>query len=68
MLPPPWCVRLDQFRVEGKWLTIPILGYLVVKGGKIQYWKDYWCYKKYKAETTELFGPEFSLFKATKAE
>lgn len=58
--------RLDQFLIDGKWLTIPILGYIVVENGKVKYWKDYWCYKKYKEQTTQKFGPDFSLFKATK--
>jgi len=60
--------RLDNFLIEGKWLQIPIFGYIVVHNGKVQYWKDYFCYKKYKEQVTALFGPQFSLFKATKAQ
>ena len=37
--------RHDQFLVDGKWIKIPILGYLKVKNGKIILWKDYWDYK-----------------------
>ena len=32
--------RLDQFLVDGHWLRIPICGYLQVKNGKIQLWKE----------------------------
>ena len=57
--------RKDQFLIDGKWLTIPILGYLQVnKQGEISRWTDYWCCKNYKAQATALFGDGFSLFKA----
>ena len=59
--------RLDQFKIHGQWLSIPICGYLVVEAGKIRVWKDYWCYQKYKAQSTRLFGPDFSLFKVTES-
>ncbi len=36
--------RLDQFFIKGKWLKIPICGYLKVRDGKIYFWKDYWDY------------------------
>ena len=59
--------RLDQFCIDGVWLRIPICGYLVVNAqtNKIKFWKDYWCYAKYKEFTTKAFGPEFRLFRAT---
>lgn len=57
--------RLDQFFVDGHWLAIPICGYLKVKNGKVVLWKDYWDYAKYKAFTTEHYGPDFRLFRKT---
>ena len=56
--------RRDQFLIDGKWLDIPICGYMVVKESKVTYWKDYWCYKKYKDKTIALFGEKFSMFKS----
>jgi limonene-1,2-epoxide hydrolase len=58
--------RLDQFLIEGKWLAIPICGYLRVnKEGKVYFWKDYWDYQKYKQFVTKEYGPDFKLFKTT---
>ena len=37
---------------------------MVVKDSKVTFWKDYWCYRKYKAKTSELFGDSFSMFKS----
>jgi len=56
--------RHDQFLVDGKWIRIPILGYLkVTKDAKVCYWKDYWDYQKYKQYVTKEFGPDFKLFR-----
>ena len=60
--------RLDQYLIQGKWLKIPISGFLeITKQGKIAKWKDYFCYKKYKEQTIKLFGKGFSLFKQKKS-
>jgi len=60
--------RLDQFLIDGKWLTIPVCGYMVVSKSKVVLWKDYWCYRKYKTKTQELFGEKFSMFKTKRDE
>eukprot|EP01062_Namystynia_karyoxenos_P042391 TRINITY_DN3098_c0_g1_i2.p1 TRINITY_DN3098_c0_g1~~TRINITY_DN3098_c0_g1_i2.p1 ORF type:complete len:221 (+),score=78.72 TRINITY_DN3098_c0_g1_i2:72-665(+) len=56
--------RLDRFKVEGKWLEIPICGALDVEGGKVKRWHDYWDYVSYSERKERLFGPGFSLFRA----
>lgn len=56
--------RHDQFLVDGKWIRIPILGYLKVKNGQVCFWKDYWDYQKYKQYVTKEFGPDFKLFRS----
>ena len=58
--------RRDQFLIDGKWLTIPICGYLVVHAGEVALWHDYWDSGKYREQTARLFGPAFSLFRSTK--
>jgi limonene-1,2-epoxide hydrolase len=55
--------RLDRFKIDGKWLEIPICGLLRVRDGKVAYWKDYWCYGKYKAFVTANFPPGFSMLR-----
>ena len=57
--------RLDEFYIQGKWLKIPICGYLKVKGGKVVFWKDYWDYKKYKDFVVANYGADFRLFRKT---
>lgn len=59
--------RLDQFFIEGKWIRIPILGYLKVRDGKVAFWKDYWDYAKYKKAVQEDFGPDFKMFRERSA-
>jgi len=44
--------RLDQFLVDGHWLRIPICGYLQVKNGKIQLWKE--CARPRSARRTDI--------------
>jgi len=55
--------RLDQFLVNGKWLSIPICGYFKLRNGKIYLWKDYWDYSKYRTFVDKTYGPGFSLFR-----
>lgn len=57
--------RLDEFFIEGKWLKIPICGYLKVKDGRVILWKDYWDYTKYKEFVVNNYGPDFRLFRKT---
>ena len=57
--------RLDQFLVDGHWLKIPICGFIRVKNGKVQHWRDYWCYAKYKEFTKKHYGEDFRLFRKT---
>jgi len=57
--------RLDQFKIDGVWLKIPILGFMKVRDGKIEFWKDYWDYAKYKRFVSEHFGENFHLFRKT---
>ena len=58
--------RLDQFLVDGHWIKIPINGFLKIKDGKVAYWKDYWCYKKYREFIDNTYPQGFSLFKKTR--
>ena len=58
--------RRDSFKIDGKVLEIPICGYLVVRDGRVCFWRDYWDAAKYRRRTEELFGPGFSLFRVTK--
>jgi limonene-1,2-epoxide hydrolase len=55
--------RLDRFKIDGKWLEIPICGAFDVVDGKVKRWKDYWDYAKYNERKALLFGRVFALFR-----
>ena len=62
-----FCERLDQYKIDGRWLKIPIMGVFDVDitAGTILRWKDHFCYAKYQKQKEALFGANFSLFRKT---
>ncbi|GBG29463.1 Hypothetical Protein FCC1311_056842 [Hondaea fermentalgiana] len=53
--------RIDNFLINGTWLRIPICGYFKVCQGKIEFWKDYWDYCRYKEFVRNTFGKGASM-------
>jgi limonene-1,2-epoxide hydrolase len=40
--------RTDRFRVQGRWIELPVMGSFVVRDGRIAEWRDYFDMKQFQ--------------------
>ncbi len=42
--------RRDDFKINGKWLRLPVMGTFEIKDGKIAKWRDYFDLKDFETQ------------------
>jgi limonene-1,2-epoxide hydrolase len=43
--------RLDRFRLDGRWVEVPVAGLFVLRDGRIALWRDYFDLATYRRQT-----------------
>lgn len=46
--------RTDRFRINGKWLDLPVTGVFEIRGGKIAAWRDYFDAGQFQSQMAEI--------------
>ncbi|GIX29587.1 MAG: limonene-1,2-epoxide hydrolase [Porticoccaceae bacterium] len=42
--------RLDRFRIDGRWLELPVMGAFELRDGKIAAWRDYFDLEQFTGQ------------------
>ena len=42
--------RTDRFRINGRWLDLPVMGVFELEGGKIKAWRDYFDMNQFTSQ------------------
>ena len=41
--------RIDRFRINGRWLAVPVMGAVEIEGGKFRAWREYYDSRQMEA-------------------
>lgn len=46
--------RTDKFRINGQWLTLPVMGVFEISNGKIAKWRDYFDMAQFQSQVAAI--------------
>jgi len=46
--------RVDKFRINGQWLSLPVMGTFEIKNGKIVNWRDYFDLGQFQSQMAQI--------------